>query len=106
MKEEQPHFTVTDRRLFNADGTPRDIQADAVAETPPAPSAEPSSDSSTPGSEPDLSTAAVSESDATDAEAEQFEEGFDDEEISDAADPASFINFAMSIASNAASALG
>jgi hypothetical protein len=30
----------------------------------------------------------------------------DDTEIADAADPASFINFAMSIASNAASALG
>ncbi|HEV2800812.1 MAG TPA: DUF1844 domain-containing protein [Pyrinomonadaceae bacterium] len=29
MSEEKPHFKVTDRRLFNPDGTPRDIEREA-----------------------------------------------------------------------------
>ena len=36
MSEEKPTFKVTDRRLFNADGTPRDI----VREEEPTPAAE------------------------------------------------------------------
>jgi hypothetical protein len=31
MSEEKPHFKVTDRRLFNSDGTPRDIEREAEA---------------------------------------------------------------------------
>jgi hypothetical protein len=31
MSEEKPHFKVTDRRLFNPDGTPRDIEREAAA---------------------------------------------------------------------------
>ena len=31
MSEEKPHFKVTDRRLFNSDGTPRDITREAAA---------------------------------------------------------------------------
>jgi hypothetical protein len=33
MSEEKPHFKVTDRRLFNSDGTPRDIEREAEAAT-------------------------------------------------------------------------
>ncbi len=33
MSEEKPHFKVTDRRLFNSDGTPRDIAREAEATT-------------------------------------------------------------------------
>ncbi|HEY9401628.1 MAG TPA: hypothetical protein VIQ24_02960, partial [Pyrinomonadaceae bacterium] len=30
MSEEKPNFKVTDRRLFNPDGTPRDIMREAA----------------------------------------------------------------------------
>ena len=33
MKEEKPTFKVTDRRLFNSDGTPRDIEREAETAT-------------------------------------------------------------------------
>ncbi len=33
MSEEKPHFKVTDRRLFNPDGTPRDIEREAATTT-------------------------------------------------------------------------
>ncbi|MDQ1591221.1 MAG: hypothetical protein QOG71_1848 [Pyrinomonadaceae bacterium] len=33
MSEEKPRFKVTDRRLFNPDGTPRDIEREAEATT-------------------------------------------------------------------------
>lgn len=33
MSEEKPHFKVTDRRLFNPDGTPRDTEREADADT-------------------------------------------------------------------------
>ena len=31
MSEEKPTFKVTDRRLFNADGSPRDIERDSIS---------------------------------------------------------------------------
>jgi hypothetical protein len=123
MKEEQPVFKVTDRRLFNADGTPRDVlpeekpaeptaekaqenipaaapaEAAGVSATPsPASSPAPAPAEAAPISEP---TAAQADEAAASEEAE-----FDEAGIPDAEDPASFINFAMSIASNAASSLG
>ena len=41
MSEEKPHFKVTDRRLFNPDGTPRDIEREVEepAKTESAPAA-------------------------------------------------------------------
>src|SRR5436853_6087777 len=36
MSEEQPVFKVTDRRLFNPDGTPRDIPREEETKLPPA----------------------------------------------------------------------
>jgi len=118
MKEEQPIFKVTDRRLFNADGTPRDV----LPEEQPSPKPEPqpqekvaeSSISEPPVvlSEPRPATASAaaehsSVTEPASVEAGQTEEeAFDEVGIPDAADPASFINFAMSIASNAASSLG
>ena len=32
MSEEQPQFKVTDRRLFNPDGTPREIAQEEAAD--------------------------------------------------------------------------
>jgi hypothetical protein len=103
MSEEQTNFKVTDRRLFNADGTPRDLSPEETveikAETPintesPQPSASPAETQATP---PAPSASA----------AEQSQTEMQDEiDIPGAEDPASFANFLMSIASNAASSLG
>ncbi|HZI86419.1 MAG TPA: DUF1844 domain-containing protein [Pyrinomonadaceae bacterium] len=101
MNEEQPNFKVTDRRLFNPDGTPRDVAPEEKAEFKPAP---------TPvsGSEPVAAPASHSEPaagrPATEAQPEST--AADVDELPDAEDPAGFINFVMSIASNAASSLG
>lgn len=121
MSEEQSNFKITDRRLFNPDGTPRDIErepeaetqatgAEAVAESVAAPPAQAQSEA------PAAQETAPGEMEARAAEAKREREaapppdeaaGFGEEaELPGAHDPASFINFLMSIASNAASALG
>ena len=102
MQEEQPNFKVTDRRLFNADGSPRDLPAEEKTETPvavalEAAAAAPAADESQ--AEPEVSASAAPEAPAA-------EEEFTEEDLADARDPASFVSFMMSIASNAASALG
>jgi hypothetical protein len=104
MNDEQTTFKVTDRRLFNPDGTPRELppeekpepKAAAPAETVSAPTipAQPESASSAQPTEPPATMHAGQESAET------------DEELPDADNPAGFANFIMSIASNAASALG
>lgn len=136
MSEEQPIFKVTDRRLFNPDGTPREIERqeepkkETAAETkePAQQSAAPAREASEPAVESvpgaavaadaaaaappapdtDKTADAASSAGATRAgEIEQFPE--DDEaesQIPGVDDPASFINFLMSIASNAAASLG
>jgi hypothetical protein len=100
MDQEQPTFKVTDRRLFNADGSPRDLPPEekTEAKTEVTPTAE---------------AAAVStpEPVADQVEAESttelpLDEEMSEQDIADAQDPTSFVNFLMSIASNAASALG
>jgi hypothetical protein len=100
MQEEQPNFKVTDRRLFNADGSPRDLppeekQVAPVAAAPEAPVAEEAP--ATP--EQEVSAGAAPESAAADEE-------FTEEDLADARDPASFVSFLMLLAQNAASALG
>lgn len=98
MQEEQPTFKVTDRRLFNADGSPRDL--------PPEEKPEPVSASQTTGAaeapatpEPEVSASPAEELPAA-------EDEFTEEDLADARDPASFMNFLMLLAQNAASALG
>lgn len=103
MDEDQPNFKVTDRRLFNADGSPRDLPPEEKPEPPKEVKAE----------EP-APTAVAEEQPKPEAEvsanlgdsAPEAEEEFSDEELAEARDPASFVSFVMSIASNAASALG
>ena len=107
MQEEQPTFKVTDRRLFNADGSPRELAPEekpepkpAVAQEAAAPAvaaetqAKPAAE--VPPAPPETSTETSSPA----------EEEFTEEDLADARDPASFVSFVMSIASNAASALG
>ncbi len=104
MSEEQTNFKVTDRRLFNSDGTPRELSAEETVQiktdaTPltsetrqaaEAPAATPEA-----GTDRNAGTPAQSPSDIP-----------DENEIPGVDDPASFANFMMSIASNAASSLG
>jgi hypothetical protein len=102
MTDEQPTFKATDRRLFNADGSPRDVEPEAKAEPIPAPII---------AAEPANVAAPAAESQQASTVAEESLEDFGDEEMSEeelagAKDPASFLNFLMSIASNAASSLG
>ena len=106
MDEQQGNFKVTDRRLFNADGSPREVPP----EERPAP--EPSKAETAPKADPQPAQATVT-SDQTTSEASASLDVEDDldreptpEEVAAARDPASFVNFLMSIASNAASALG
>lgn len=108
MSEEQPVFKVTDRRLFNPDGTPREVAPEeepkkTAAQEAPAPAAEaaPAAAAAQPAPE------AAGEAGASAAPAEQLpEDDYAEGDIPGADDPASFINFLMSIASNAAAALG
>ncbi|HEX8772043.1 MAG TPA: DUF1844 domain-containing protein [Pyrinomonadaceae bacterium] len=138
MSEEQPTFKVRDRRLFNADGTPREVEREgtperstASAASAPA-AAEPetanlSSASDEAAETPSRGTAASGEQAGHDAassssvmtgerqaEGESFPGGqgqaeedlYTDEEVPGADNPTSFVNFLMSIASNAAASLG
>jgi hypothetical protein len=103
MSDDQPTFKVTDRRLFNADGSPRDL--------PPEEKPEPKPEAATAPAEAAAATAesgAQAEAATTPAAAstEELEDDFTPEELAEARDPAGFISFIMSIASNAASALG
>jgi DNA replication initiation complex subunit (GINS family) len=124
MSEENPVFKVTDRRLFNSDGSPREIEEASKPETKneePAPPAQaPATADATPTPEKD--NAAPIEQEAPTKQTEKVEaappnadsdstESLPDDDqvhgdIPGVDDPTSFINFLMSIASNAAAALG
>ena len=103
MDEDQPTFKVTDRRLFNADGSPRDIAPEEKPEEKPvvAPQPEPAS-AAAAAAEP----ARAEEPPRVDEPTAEEEEEFSEQDLAEARDPASFVSFIMSIASNAASALG
>lgn len=104
MQEDQPTFKVTDRRLFNPDGSPRDLPPEEkpepkVAVTQEAAVSIPSTEATKPETE-------VSQAPAAAETTSEAEDEFTEEDLADARDPASFVSFVMSIASNAASALG
>ena len=119
MSEEQTSYKVTDRRLFNPDGTPRDVPED---ERPEAKPATPDAGSTAAGASPEASVSAVPAGAQSAVEgsppAEKRETPTSEEtkpasaesdaevELPGAEDPASFASFMMSIASNAASSLG
>lgn len=106
MTDEQPTFKVTDRRLFNADGSPRDLPPEVTPEikqvTAEPPAIEPQA-TEAPGA---AQAVAAQPAETKSEHAAPEEDEFDEEELEGAQDPASFVNFLMSIASNAASALG
>lgn len=104
MQEEQPNFKVTDRRLFNADGSPRDLPPEEKPE--PKVEATPEAAAAAVATEPQVKPAAEVPTAATETSPQAEEEEFTEADLADARDPASFVSFLMSIASNAASALG
>jgi hypothetical protein len=108
MSEEQPQFKVTDRRLFNADGTPREMAEEEAApkkEEAGGPQGETIVGASAPAAD-SVTGAETGGVEAHSAELAQEPLAETDEEVEGANDPASFVNFLMSIASNAAAALG
>lgn len=106
MDEQQGNFKVTDRRLFNADGSPRELAPDEKSEPDTQPETQPQASEpiAVAPSEPVVEAAA--EESPVSAGDDSPDEEFGESDIPDAHDPASFVNFAMSIASNAASSLG
>jgi hypothetical protein len=102
MSEEQTNFKVTDRRLFNPDGTPRDVPPE---ERPAEPKPEPTVKAEQASEPADVVDAVYSEPSPSQQETEPVPLDAADE-IPGADDPPSFTNFIMSIASNAAAALG
>ena len=104
MQEDQPNFKVTDRRLFNADGSPRDLPP----EEKPEPAVAVAPETAAPAPAPAEAAAPQPETppEPTAEAAPEAEEQFSEEELVGARDPSSFVSFVMSIASNAASALG
>ncbi|HEX8097041.1 MAG TPA: DUF1844 domain-containing protein [Pyrinomonadaceae bacterium] len=126
MSEEQSGFKVTDRRLFNADGTPRDVeradppdQAVDAGRDAGAASSNVASEAGTPAASAPEARQQQQRRSASDDRAaatgsaagrapldEAYEESGAERSLPGADDPASFINFLMSIASNAAASLG
>lgn len=105
MQEEQPTFKVTDRRLFNADGSPRDLPPEENTEPKAAAASEPVAATPPPAEEaPATPEPEVAASPAEEPPAAEDE--FTEEDLADARDPASFMNFLMLLAQNAASTLG
>jgi hypothetical protein len=104
MQEDQPNFKVTDRRLFNADGSPRDLPPEEKPE--PAATVAQEAAATAPAAEPQPARQTEPTPAAAEAPPVADEEEFTEEDLADARDPASFVSFMMSIASNAASALG
>lgn len=111
MSDEQGNFKVTDRRLFNADGSAREVPPEekpepareVKAEEVPAEAAP-----SAPAAPAPVEFSGVGDTDAPVASTDQpsTDSDVDEAELLGAEDPASFANFMMSIASNAASSLG
>ncbi len=99
QEEDKPTFKVTDRRLFNADGTPRDIIRD---EEPPK--------TETPIEESKPTESVSMNATETESDFEQQDTSTaesEEEELPDANDPASFMNFLMDVViPNAAISLG
>ena len=121
MNEEQPSYKVTDRRLFNPDGSPRDVPENERPEPVPVkPEAASQTTSPTTDAAPeppadvaaaapldeDAATPAPAPSDEPELPSSETEVEAGGGELPGADDPASFPSFLMSIASNAAASLG
>ena len=93
---EEVTFKVADRRKFNADGSVRE----GVVLDEPKPAPEPEAKPEIP----DASSVEQSDPQALDAEYAETDDA--DEDVPGADDPASFVNFLSTLATNAAASLG
>jgi hypothetical protein len=96
--EEQPVFKVTDRRKFNIDGSLRE----GVEIEPEKPKVE----AQPPIEEPQATAPPIENQTESLPVMEEGEEEFESEDIPGADDPASFVNFLTTLASQAAASLG
>ncbi len=114
MSEEQPSYKVTDRRLFNPDGSPREVPPEeqpeskpTTAEVPaPVEVSQPEATGSTDTPSPAVAAEAPPERTSPAERDDETKLPIEEAELPGADDPASFASFMMSIASNAASSLG
>jgi Domain of unknown function (DUF1844) len=107
MSEEKPTFKVTDRRLFNADGTPRQIEREE--ETPPAAQAETQASAAEAAATAPSTAGAANvqrERAGHEATAEHAPASAAHDTEAGGGDPTPFANLVMFIASPAAAALG
>ena len=99
-ENEEVHYKVADKRKFNADGSLRDgVTLDAAPVKAAAPAPE------TPATAPQA-TQHVEETNIGPMDEEEELSEDEGEEIPGARDPASFVNFLSTLATNAAAALG
>ena len=116
MNEEQTSYKVTDRRLFNPDGSPREVPPEEKPEPRPVAAEAPAVDPVDIASQPEATASTGITGAAVAAEAQPQPSSPNEDEAAELAnaegelpgadDPASFASFMMSIASNAASSLG
>ncbi len=104
-ENEKVHFKVADRRKFNADGTLREgVVLDREPEPKPATAQRPEAEIRADSTHAEAQQPGPAE---THAASETNDESFDaDAEIPGAEDPASFVNFLSTLATNAAASLG
>jgi hypothetical protein len=98
---EEVSYKVADRRKFNADGS---VREGVVLDEPKAPA--PTVATQAPIEEESPEPAAEMSVDDPDSFPGSDPDGEDDEDIPGAEEPASFVNFLSTIATNAAAALG
>ncbi|HQZ98245.1 MAG TPA: DUF1844 domain-containing protein [Pyrinomonadaceae bacterium] len=104
-ENEEVHYKVADKRKFNADGSLREgVTLDAAPAKPAAPAEERRAAAPTAAAP---QSAAVQETHIGPMdEEEEFADEDNGDEIPGAKDPASFVNFLSTLATNAAAALG
>src|SRR4051812_22028673 len=103
-QEEEVSYKVADRRKFNADGSLRDgITLEPEPEPAPAPAQAPVEAKAPEAPKSAPPPAEFADDDAGDFEGDDY---VDEDKIPGAKDPASFVNFLSTIATNAAAALG
>ncbi len=108
MSEEKPNFKVTDRRLFNPDGSPRDIAREdepAPAPPPPAPT-QAAPDTAAPTAEEPARAAAATPAEAAAPRAHEPEHEAAPEGQDEAQGDEGFLMLVEFLASFAADALG
>jgi hypothetical protein len=108
--EEEPALKVLDKRKFNPDGSVRE-GVEIEPEKPKAKRPKAAENTETPIYEPDAETVETYDSAATEKQtqaeaADEMGEAAYDEDFPGADDPASFVNFLSTLASQAAAALG